>query len=237
MWKPLPPTEWRKFKAEKLKKWLNPVSLDSYTYKKADERYENFMKQKRLMKELLEELGEKVSDWELKAGPERKAGWRGQEWFFNLLMDLQVANIPELKTPYLSEEFFKVDLKKLGLTTQDWRSLYYNLGIGSDINIFNFGTIEIKTMKAEAERFNVKKDSWDSRPSLYLAVLRNYDKEMLEFQFLGWLYGMQVYKLRVQPENKFYPAYYFGELKELRKPEAFLKMLFKISRAKPISRP
>jgi hypothetical protein len=236
-WKPLPLKEWRKFKAERLKKWLEPVELDEDIYKEADERYENFMRYKKLMAELLKKTGLEIDEWELKEDPERKAGWRAQKWFSEMLFDLQVVHTPEFKLPHLSEQFFKVDLEQLGLSINDWRTLYYSLGIGPDINIHNFGTIEVKNMKLGTEIFNVKKNAWDQNPSLYLTVLRTCDESMLTFQFVGWLSGMQVYGLKVQ--SKIYGVYskshYFGKPKELRKPESFLRMLFGISRANPSS--
>lgn len=231
---PFPPKEWRKFKAEMLEKWLKPVNLPDDYYREADEKYETFMRQKRLMAQLLRKHGEKIDSWELKEGSERKAGWRAQKWFSEMLFCLRVTHWSDLKTPSLSDQFFEIDLKKLGIPLYEWKNLYYYFGIAPDINISDMGTVEIKSMEVGAEVFDVKKRSWESRPSLYLAVLRTCDESMCTFQFLGWLYGVEVYKLKVQEADRFYPkTHYFGEPKELRKPKSFLKMLFRVSRANP----
>jgi hypothetical protein len=221
-----------------LKKWLSPLPLSDHTYSEADERYKTFMKYQRLMAELLKKAGQDYGNHETKEGPERKAGWRAQKWFSEMLFDLQVSHTSELKIPHLSDQFFEVDLEQLGLSIQDWRTLYYSIGIGPDINIHKFGTIEVKSMKAETEFFNVKKNAWDSNPSLYLVVLRTCDESMQKFQFLGWLYGVEVFRLRVQPKmlGAYWNAHYFDEPKELRKPNDFLRMLFEVSKANPANK-
>jgi hypothetical protein len=227
----LSPTEWRKFKAEKLKKWLNPVSLQPSIYYEADKRYEKFMQQKKLIAEEKTKAKEPIEEWETKEDPERKVGWRGQKWFSEMLFDLQIPHIAELKieTPF-DDKWVKIKEKfiDLGLNLQDWIELKYKFEINPDIYILDFGTVEVKTS------INIKKHAWDSNPSLYLVVLKNCDKEMLEFQFLGWLYGHEVYKLKFQEKSEIYPkAHYFGDVQDLREPKKFLEKVFEVSKAKP----
>lgn len=234
-WKPFPSRLWNKFKNKMIEKYLNPVPLSSETYTEADKKYEKFMRQKKLMKELLEKLGENVDYWTIEEDLKRKAGFRAQKWFSEMLFDLRVRHGSELKTFGLSEHFFQADLKQIGLDINDWKTLYYKLGIGPDIRIEWFGTVEIKSIKPDSDIYNVKKVPWDSQPSIYLVVLRICDEEMLTFQFMGWLYGFEIYELKVQPSNNLlYPVeHYYGNVKELRSPKTFLEKLLKISRANP----
>ena len=229
-WKPLPNQEaWEIFKNAKLRKWLNPVAFPESIYSEADKKYEEFMQQQKLFREFLKKHGERVDSWLLEEKSERKVGFRAQKWFSEMLFDLKVPHDSELKWQTLSENFFKVDLDELGLTLNEWKEIYYALSTGPDINIDNFGTVEVKSTN------NIKKTAWDSNPSLFLVKVKACDKESLSFQFVGWLYGHEVYKLRFQKkEFPLYPkSHYFLEDKELRNPQEFLEKLLEISRAKP----
>jgi len=225
--------DWEKFRNEKIKQWLKPVSFTPETYEESDKRYTKFMEQKKLISEEKKKAGTSVKDWETKEDPERKVGWRGQKWFSEMLFDLQVVHETELKaiTPFDDKWLeIKEKLFSLGFSLQDWITLKYALEINPDMNIRDFGTIELKTS------LNIKKNAWDSNPSLFLVVLKVCDKgKALTFQFLGWLYGYEVYKLKVQEENMLYPkAHYFVEdIKKLRKPRSFLEMVLNVSRANP----
>jgi hypothetical protein len=234
MWKPLKASEWKSFKAEKLKKWLEPISLPLSVYEEADRRYNKLMQQKKLLAEEHVKAGESVEDWETAEDPERKVGWRGQKWLSEMLFDLKVAHLPELGIETSLDDHWreiKEKLVDLGLRIQDWIDLKYKWEINPDINIWDFGTVEVKTS------FNIKKNAWDSKPSLYLVVVKVCDEEMLEFQVSGWLYGHDVYKLKVQERLlPLYPkAHYFGDAKDLRKPKEFLQKVLEVSKANPKS--
>ena len=234
-WVSLESGKWRKFKAERLKTWLEPVKLPPSEYEEADERYSKFMQQKLLEVEERKKAGKPVKSWETAEDPERKAGWRGQKWFSIMLRHLRVSHDSELSFKSSFENRWLEIKDKIGFDFKDWLALKHKWEINPDISIKDFGTIEIKTMKPKAEDFKIKKVAWDHNPSLYLIVLRTCDESMLEFQFIGWLHGHEVYGLKVQPKHwVLYPkTHYYGEAKDLRSPKNFLQRLLNVSRANP----
>ena len=235
-----------------LEKWLNEVKLNSYVYREADNKYEEFMKNKKLEFNAKERIGKKVSKWQKVKTPKRKGGFRGQKWFDELLFDLKVfPHYSDLKSEnFLNSKEWLTILEKFEecFTEKDqafykWRKIRNSLEINFDIQVPTLGNIEIKTLpfktnelRKDVERqVNIKKKPWDKKPSTFLCVLKTCDKELETFQLVGWLYEHEVFQL---PTNKKFseltglPECYFCKLKKLRPPENILLKFLNLSKKK-----
>jgi len=241
MWKPFETLkEWRKFKAEKLKKWLEAVELDKRNYREADTNYKTFMQNKKFVWEMRKNVGLKVSPWEKVKDPKRLGGFRGQKWFDEMLWDLKVAHGCDFKTssPLSQSQWSQLlqKIKEFKFTPQRafdiWEKMKNQMEMNFDIYI-DLGPVEVKTIPFEgSEEVNIKKTPWDSKPSTYLAVVKTLDKNMLSFQFVGWVYGYEVFKLpEVDPRQRGRPRYYRCE--NFRAPKNLLDMLLEISKYNP----
>ena len=210
-------------------------------YEEADAKYEEFMTQLRKEAKFLKKYGGEIDLWKLKEGPKRKAGFRAQKWFFEMLMDLNVVSSSELKAKTyslpdkLSDKLLRFDLRKLELSLDEWKELYYKVAIKPDIDIQKLGRVEIKCIGPDDEIFKIKKIAWNHNPSMFVVVVRRCDEDLTEFQFLGWLYGFEVYSLELEKADGYstHADFYFGKLKQLRKPKMFLKKLLQASKANP----
>lgn len=233
--------EWKNFKAEKLAKWVKPVRLEDY--EEADLKYKEFIENKKTEANYLHKLGIETERWIIEEGEKRKAGFRAQKWFSELLFDIEVTHWPELKrNSFMTIQEWLLLLDKMlkimpnEETVKRWKAIKNKVEIGFDIEIPKFGPIEVKAVPHNEDYVNIKKLAWDSKPSSYLVVIKQCDEAMETFQFIGWLYGHEVFQLPVETiltKLLGRPEFYVCNLRKLKKPENFIKKLLKISRKNP----
>lgn len=203
-WEKLNEQEWKVFKAQKLAKWSQSHPLDQHALKEADDHYKKFME------EIRKNESEK-SSWKTEETKERKGGFRGQKWFFELLMDLGVRCTSEFKTN--TDRF---DLKVSALLS----------------------TVEVKIMTHDRGYANIKRNAWFSNPCSYLVVVEACDEEYQTFKFAGWLDGNDIHELDFTPKERSRGSDYFTAYQEdLNGARRMLSMLLKVSQANPYREP
>ena len=245
--------EWRKFKKGILEKWLGEVKLDAQVYSEADKKYEEFKKARELEFEERRKAGFEVSSWEKVEAPERLGGFRGQKWFDEMLWDMQVfPHHSDLKSgsEFTLEQWslLRQKIEELGFAPkeafQKWLTIRQCIEIGFDIEIDKLGHFEIKTLpfrlfkgkREEVRDVNIKTTPWHAKPSTYLCVLRTYDQSMETFQFVGWLYEHEVFKLPVEDvlhEAVGRPIFYYEKVENLHSAKKLLEMFLKLSKKNP----
>lgn len=102
-----------------------------------------------------------------------------------------------------------------------------------DILIRPCGTFEVKSSPIGQNHVNIKKIAWQNEPCLFLIALKTINIEQPTFKLLGYMKGLDVYKLKVYEGIHFGLDYYRAEPKNLKTPEQLLNMLLKHSSEKP----
>ena len=171
--------EWKKFRDDMLRKWLRPAKFEALG--EADKKYEDFMQSEEVMWRLRKKAGLEVGRWQKAKDPERLGGFRAQKWFDEMLWDMDVIpHYSELKgSPFFSLsqwEQLEQKIEQLDFNPEEafgkWLKIYYAMEIGFDMCVGNFGPIEVKSLPFGKNEFvNIKRDSWDAKPSAYLAAL------------------------------------------------------------------
>lgn len=241
--------EWKVYQAEKLKKWLEPVR--DLCYDEADDRYNEFIADKKDEADILIKEGIDTSSYSTDVNPSRRAGFRAQKWFAELLWDFGVKHGSDLKRPKILTtnkwlsilDCLKTNCLDSKKAIEIWRKLRRSSEINYDITIDKLGPIEIKLLplsdfKESQKAVNIKKASWDTKPSAYLVVIEQLDKNMQTFRLLGWLYGYQVFGLEVEDEfsrRLDRPAYYFCPVKILNNAADLLEKILSLSKERPIN--
>jgi len=231
---------WENFKAEKLEKWLKPVRLEDY--EEADIKYEEFIKNKNIEAKRLHELGIETKRWAVQKEAKRKAGFRAQKWFSELLFDIEVTHWADLKKKSFMTTHEWLQLLDIMLeimpkknAVEKWRVIKNKFEVRYDIEVPKFGYIEVKSVTYD-KYLNIKKASWDAKPSTYLVAIKQCDEMAETFQFVGWLCGHEIFRLPVETsltELIGRPEFYVCSLRKLKKPQIFLKKLFRLSRRNP----
>lgn len=236
-----------------LEKWIKEVKLDSSVYSEADKRFEDFKKSKELEFKERTKIGKSVKVWAKSEYPERVGGFRGQKWFDEMLFDIQVfPHHSDLKTTstFTLEQWslLKQKIDEMNFSPDEaynkWLEIKNCLEINFDMEVFALGHIEIKTLPfktfrgkiQEIENVNIKKTPWHAKPSTYLCVLKTCDEEMETFQFLGWLYEHEVFRLPVDEvfaKESGQPLFYFAKVENLHPPETLLSTFLELSKNNP----
>jgi len=156
-------------------------------------------------KAYLEELKNRGTHWKTKQWENVYRGMLGEEWITIMLNDMKIKS---------KHATFKDDLPY-------------------DILIRPCGTFEVKTSPIRQDHVNIKKIAWQNEPSLYLIALKTVNIEQPTFKLLGYMKGIDVYKLKVQQGIYHGLDYYRVEPKNLKTPNQLLNMLLKHSTEKP----
>jgi hypothetical protein len=180
-------------------KWLKPKKLSGQSLDQADSKYQMFIEEMRKKAEEKRKRGEDVDDHLLSDDPERKAGFRGQKWIDQMLFDMGIPH----------NTYWRDDLP--------------------DTVVWGFGSLETKAIpEIERSYVDIKKSAWEIHPAIYLTVVKICDSTHETFQFVGWLYGHQVYDLEFIPKGAAHPrASYRAQISDLNDPRRFLKKLWK----------
>jgi hypothetical protein len=193
-----------------VQKWLRPHGWEGLEYRFAESRAEEFfrMVQKKEQAEDFEWLQQRgvVKVWKHKDKTGILRGFRGEDWVRCMIEDFGVPVYQPL------------------IEAQEHYDLVVNL----------LGTIEVKTSKFEDDFIGIK-STFLKRPSIYVVALKTCDEDSSTFQFMGWLYGHEVYKLKLNTKMPYEPCF-TPSFEELHRPIDFFKELIEISKYNPQGR-
>ena len=178
--------EWIEFENQNLEKWLSQQDLEEFRLKEPDEHYG------KVMKEIASKNITDKSSWKTEDTPERKGGFRGQKYFYECLMDMEVNCTSE----------FKADTN------------------GHDIIVESLAaTFDVKIMAYGKDYANIK-DTWKKNPSKYYIFVKACNPEYTKFQFVGWLNDDDIPKLDFTTKKQAQGnAYFTAYEKDLNGPE------------------
>jgi hypothetical protein len=186
-------------------KWLKPHNWNELPYQWAESRTEQFW-------EMIKQK-EEDQDYEWATQHGIVKGWKH-------------TDKKEILRGFRGEDFVRSMIEDFGISPYQPpinREVY-------DIYIPRLGTIDVKTSKFGEDCIKIK-STFYKRPSLYVLGIKTCDSENMTFQFVGWLYGHEVYKF---PLDRSMP--YIACIKipftELRSPKSFLNKLRQISKSK-----
>jgi hypothetical protein len=198
------------WKEEIIQKWLKPHRWEELTYHFAESKTEDFLKmvQEKEQAEDLKWLQERgiVKTWKHEDKTGILRGFRGEEWVRSMIEDFGVS----VYQPRLEEQ-----------------EIY-------DLVVHLLGTLEVKTSKVGYDFIGIK-STFVKRPSIYVIGLKTCDEDLSTFQFMGWLYGHEVYKLKLNRKMPYEPCF-TPSFEELHKPTDFFKELIEISKYNPHKR-
>lgn len=155
---------------------------------------------------LFEELKDRTTHWKNNQEKNIYIGMLGEEWVTIMLEDMKIKEV------------------KHAVETD--KAAY-------DILIRPCGSFEVKTSPIGRDYVNIKKIAWQNKPCLYLIALKTINIEQPTFKLLGYMEGLDVYKLKVQEGIHLGMNYYKAEPKNMKTPEQLLNMLLKHSTEKP----